>query len=93
MLQLIDKLLYIELHELDRREFIVRTVGVTQPDLQVICSRLRECLAEPGRIIERTASAASTTPLSIPQRVVWEKSRGSRRTVVASITEIVVANK
>lgn len=85
-------LLHIEFYMLNRSVFI--HITVTDPDLEVVCGGLWECLAEPRGIVELTTAAVRATPLPIPQRVIVVKMPGSNRVMfVSRITEIIISNE
>ena len=82
--------MYIQFNQLNRRVVLMTCAN---PDLQVVTGGLGKCLAEPGRVVELTATAIVTTPSAIPQRVISEKLRRVHIFVVPRITEIVISNK
>ncbi len=46
---------YIDLNELDGCVFVNNTIITTNPQLDIVCSRLRELLTEPRWIVDYTA--------------------------------------
>lgn len=67
---------------------------MTDPQLNIINSRTRECGAEPGRVVELTARVQCTTPLTVPEGIVcintiiyisWAR--------ISSSTEVVISYK
>ena len=65
----------------------------TDPQLQVIGCSLRQCGAEPWRVVEFTAGTSRATPLAIPQRVILKIFLIKMQSWVSSVTKIAVSNK
>ena len=62
--------------------------GTTHSELEVIGGGLGELLAKPWRTVEGAARAGRTTPLAIPQWVVWVQIT-TRSDCDCSVTEVV----
>ncbi len=62
---------YIDLNELDGGcVFITNRLITTKPQLDIVCSWLRELLAEPRWIVELTASTGTPASLTVPDWII-----------------------
>ena len=85
-------LVNINFNPLNWSVFITDIAVVTKPQLNIISSWCGELLAEPGRIVELTASISTLTSLTVPEWIVRIEN-GLPSLSCFRVTEVILADE
>ena len=73
--------------------FSLNVLITTNPQLDIVCSWLRELLAEPRWIVELKASTVTPASLTIPEWIIRIKGIISKELSASSFTEVVLTDE